>query len=417
MPKNKIIHSKMLLQKIKEDNTGVFVLDTSSGEFVRPVFNSPIAPIGPDIPDVSSFDYNTSFDYYKSFGGEDKCGLCDYIMLYVRKYKNTSLHDKREIFRVYRRSGNVEVCLGRLHPTSSMDVSKIIKVCGTDTYEQTGRRNIVSEKVVAFAIDDEGNLYIINNSDINKYTGRTGWTDICGTVDSLAETSFTYAYGICNGKLYKIGLSSSNVTFSQVGSSTKWTSVQGMTISKSGGGHSTQIYGINDGKIYTITPENGAVQYSTQYTSLRIVKIINSTLDDTAHLFLCIADNGNLYVVLTDGYFALTRFSENSISDIAANYVISNGELFYISPPDRVGFYQVHQVGTSDKWTKITGQTYTGDETYGDKSGVYGICNGVLYKISVDVTDGEYEFTLTEKLRNCVGVYGAGKVIALCNIN
>lgn len=409
MPKNKIIHSKMLLQKIKEDNTGVFVLDTSSGEFVRPVFNSLIGP------DVSSFDYNTSFDYYKSFGGEDKCGLCDYIMLYVRKYKNTSLHDKREIFRVYRRSGNAEVWLGRLHPTSSMDVSKIIKVCGTDTYEQTGRRDIVSEKVEAYAIDDEGNLYIISDDDINKYTGRTGWTDICGTVDYFAETCWTYAYGICNGKLYKIGLSSSGVpTFSQVGSSTKWTSVQGMTISKSGGGHSTQIYGINDGKIYTITPENGAVQYSTQYTSLRIVKIVNSTLNDAAHHFLCIADNGNLYVVLTDGYFALTRFSENSISDIAANYVISNGELFYIDSSDRV---RVHQVGTSDKWTKITGQTYAGNETYGDKSGVYGICNGVLYQISMNVEDDEYEFTLTEMLRNCVGVYGAGKVIALCNIN
>lgn len=382
----------MLLQKIKEDNTGVFVLDTSSGEFVRP-----------EIVSSWGFSYSTSFDYYKSYGTDSKCELCDYVALCVKADGVNLLQEQQILFCVSRTKQGNKIHT-QLKPLQNDYRKYLYTMSGTDTYLQSGE----DVSVCGFAIrhfDNNGYLYTIYKGRRYFYDQMAGWTDVCGT---MVSNNTQYAYGICSGKLYRIGgyIGSGEpvLELHQIGSSTKWASVQGMSI-ETPDGMSNQVYGINDGKIYRIYPTSvSQIGSASDWSKIAIRSIGWGT-----QYLLATKKDGKLYTIRSDtGLGNSIHLDSSKITDMAAGYVICDGELFYV----RVSVNAI-KVGTSNKWTMITGQT---DNT-NNLGGVYGICNGVLYKISMNVEDDEYEFTLTEKLRNCIGVYGAGKVIALCNIN
>ncbi len=241
------------------------------------------------------------------------------------------------------------------------DISCNNNLKSTDSFNYMGIRN--------------GNLYIM--SDSAYYGADNDWSKVYG-----APYDIGWGYAAkSNGNLYRV-LSNSSVT--QVSGISGVTSVVGFA----GYGFldtttSANCYGamaIASGKLYCLCVVDGvdkSVQVGdlAQYTKVGS-GIGGSISGGTRTLAIC---GGKLYSI--EGYIisngpslvATQIGTMTDWSDVARNYAIRNGELYYYSDGT------LSRVGTDSGWTAIAGgeminQTQTAN--------VYGICDGKLYRIS-----------------------------------
>lgn len=368
MLKNNIVHSRMLLQQIKNDFTGVFVANGKykiNGDYV---FKCPCS---------------VDIDFSEAFGTSDKVTPSRYLIISGKLYLINGYNNLYEVQSV---TGMLTGC-----------------TCVTGGGNQGNGYAIKS-----------GMLYMLNGTNAPTQVGSANtWTLVSG--DSAVNSS-RYAYGIAGGSLYKIV----GTTITKIGSSTKWTFIQG-SYSSSQTPYTT-AYGICDGKLYAIANTTATViDTNTDWAEVRGVYNKGESVID-----LGLKTTGELYAIKrydrTPGSESIDirQVGEsNKWTDITPNFGICEGKLYYIRrEPDvlKSGYpVEALQVGESNKWTYLTGVKA------GSVGFAYGVCDGILYSLE---EEEELTGNITKpkelNIRCCVGVYGSSdannNITALCEV-
>lgn len=335
MLKGNVLHTRALLQGLKEQYSGVFYSYTKQYS------------ISPDVIDLTS-----------TFGTSDKITECNFI-----------------------------VVNGDLYRRESSSLYYIYRVADNDSKWQamTGWcNNNGSNSAYAYAINN-GKLYAFHNSDVMERVGTsTNWTMVSGEQRviinvSPGELNFDkFAYGIDGGKLYKL----QGTTATRVGSLSNWTFIQGSSDTENTEDSGT--YGIAGGKLYKIVNTTQTqVGSDTGFTEVR---------GNTERALALKGDK--LYVVRNTKIAEPTdlNFENNGWSEISQSHAIRNGKLYYtyayITGSDIRS--TMIQVGTSDKWQTIGGIGSSWEEWGINNGTVYTVREGYMTKTSLQKCIGIY---------------------------
>ena len=179
-----------------------------------------------------------------------------------------------------------------------------------------------------FGIDSTGKLFSIYNQSYTYLSNISdNWTDISG----YTSNKYIHAYGINNGELYGITYESNQFVFTKISDYNDWTSVCGFSASDA------KAYGIRNGLLYRLKPDNTIEQVDTESGWVKIYGI------EMAGKKAVGLKNGVLQVVTSTGvtpvntYFNGQPFTENmSNAEFNSGFasttvpVLNNKKLFYI---------------------------------------------------------------------------------------
>lgn len=171
--------------------------------------------------------------------------------------------------------------LTEITTTGSTQANKWIKISADDDSTLGSLNNGRN-----FGIDSTGKLFSIYNQSYTYLSNISdNWTDISG----FTSNKYRHAYGINNGELYGITYESNQFVFTKISDYNDWTNVCGFSDSDA------KAYGIRNGLLYRLKPDNTIEQVDTESGWVKIYGI------ETAGKKAIGLKNGVLQVVTSTG--------------------------------------------------------------------------------------------------------------------
>lgn len=196
--------------------------------------------------------------------------------------------------------------LTEITTTGSTQANKWIKISADDDSTlgslNNGRNFGIDSTGKLFSIYHQSYTYLSNISD--------NWTDISG----YAFNKYRHAYGINNGELYGITYESNQFVFTKISDYNDWTNVCGFSDSEA------KAYGIRNGLLYRLKPDNTIEQVDTESGWVKICGI------ETADKKAVGLKNGVLQVVTSTGVTPVnTDINSQSFTTDMSNAEFNSG--------------------------------------------------------------------------------------------
>ena len=274
--------------------------------------------------DVTTLGIVEVIDPKTTFGSSDDCERCDCVVINGKLY-------------YYNNSTLTQV------GTSN----KWSAICG---YTYTPSK-------FSFGICDS-QLYKINNGTSTLFDNSSTW-------EKISYGRGNYCYGIYNdnNNLKLAGFTNTTIT-KNLGNISGWTDIKGCSYN-SGGGTNYYAYGICNGTLYKLFEQQATS------LSLNVTKISGYSSSNNSYFGLAIDTNGKLFKLSDTTTTQLGL--DTTWTDISGEAIylgatgINNGYLYVISGYDNT----LTQIGSLSSWTKVSGGAQGG----------YAINNGDLYYI------------------------------------
>ena len=215
-------------------------------------------------------------------------------------------------------------------------------------------------------------FYIVNPDTMSQIGSDTTWSKVTGIYQALANNIYTYAYGISNGRLYKIA---EGVVTNLDSNTTGWTNICGYS---SNNGTNFYAYAIRNGTLYyisnaTVTAVSGITGTWSKISGIggtyngHVCTAYGVVYSTSLGTVLCKLATSAIQVPgsTANNWTALTGYTY--LDSIA--YAVQNGYLYKVTP------FSISPIESTPNWTKLSGLGYA------NSGCCYGLCGTNLYAI------------------------------------